>query len=175
VRVTNLRNSRSMIVRVNDRGPFHGRRLIDLSQKAAELLGFKNAGTAPVKVEYMGRASLKGSDDRKLMSTLMEPFAHTSSGRYEPVKLAESSQSENKAQYASLTTSFKESTRAKANTSNSRERAVPALRASIDPSSQAEMAALARSVSKEEKNISRVLSQNLRLDILPVARSSRKH
>ncbi len=70
VRVTNLRNKRSMIVRVNDRGPFHGGRLIDLSERAAEALEFKNIGVARVRVEYMGRASTKGSDDQKLLATL---------------------------------------------------------------------------------------------------------
>ncbi len=70
VRVTNLRNKRSMIVRVNDRGPFHGGRLIDLSERAAEALEFKQIGVARVKVEYMGRASTKGSDDQKLLATL---------------------------------------------------------------------------------------------------------
>jgi len=70
VRVTNLANKRSLIVRVNDRGPFHGNRVIDLSQKSAHLLGFKDNGTARVRVEYVGRASLEGSDDRKLAATL---------------------------------------------------------------------------------------------------------
>lgn len=70
VRVTNLSNKRSMVVRVNDRGPFHGRRLIDLSKGAAVALGFQAQGTAKVKVEYVGRASLAGSDDRKLLATL---------------------------------------------------------------------------------------------------------
>lgn len=70
VRVTNLSNKRSMIVRVNDRGPFHGNRLIDLSKNAAEALDFHRQGTARVKVEYVGRASLGGSDDRKLLATL---------------------------------------------------------------------------------------------------------
>ncbi len=70
VRVTNLSNQRSMIVRVNDRGPFHSNRLIDLSKNAAEALDFHRQGTARVKVEYMGRASLGGSDDRKLLATL---------------------------------------------------------------------------------------------------------
>ncbi|MBB3808090.1 septal ring lytic transglycosylase RlpA family protein [Pseudochelatococcus contaminans] len=70
VRVTNLTNKRSMIVRVNDRGPFHGNRLIDLSKGAAEALDFHRQGTARVKVEYVGRASLGGSDDRKLLATL---------------------------------------------------------------------------------------------------------
>jgi rare lipoprotein A len=51
VKVTNLANKRSMIVRVNDRGPFYGNRIIDLSAGAAKKLGFYNQGTARVKVE----------------------------------------------------------------------------------------------------------------------------
>lgn len=69
-RVTNLANRRSIIVRVNDRGPFKGDRLIDLSQRTAELLGFHKNGLARVRVEYVGKAGLEGSDDRKLMATL---------------------------------------------------------------------------------------------------------
>ncbi|MEH6950621.1 septal ring lytic transglycosylase RlpA family protein [Nitrobacter sp. NHB1] len=69
-RVTNLGNGRSLIVRVNDRGPYHGNRLIDVSNKAAELLKFKSKGVARVRVEYVGRAPLEGSDDRQLMATL---------------------------------------------------------------------------------------------------------
>jgi len=69
-RVTNLSNGRSLIVRVNDRGPYHGNRLIDVSNKAAELLEFKGNGTARVRVEYVGRAPLEGSDDRQLIATL---------------------------------------------------------------------------------------------------------
>ena len=69
-RVTNLSNGRSLIVRVNDRGPYHGNRLIDVSNKAAELLEFKGNGVARVRVEYVGRAPLEGSDDRLLMATL---------------------------------------------------------------------------------------------------------
>jgi len=57
VRVTNLDNNRSIVLRVNDRGPFHEGRIIDVSERAAELLGFKEAGTARVRVEYLGRAS----------------------------------------------------------------------------------------------------------------------
>jgi rare lipoprotein A len=51
VKVTNLGNNRSMIVRVNDRGPFYGNRIIDLSAGAAKKLGFHSQGTARVKVE----------------------------------------------------------------------------------------------------------------------------
>ncbi|TNE77859.1 MAG: septal ring lytic transglycosylase RlpA family protein [Gammaproteobacteria bacterium] len=49
-RVTNLDNGRSVIVRVNDRGPFHGDRLIDLSYAAAKKLGYQSRGTARVEV-----------------------------------------------------------------------------------------------------------------------------
>ncbi len=69
-RVTNVSNGKSLIVRVNDRGPYHGNRLIDVSNKAAELLEFKGNGVAKVRVEYVGRAPLEGSDDRQLMATL---------------------------------------------------------------------------------------------------------
>jgi rare lipoprotein A len=72
VRVTNLNNGRSLIVRVNDRGPYVGNRLIDVSRKAAHLLGFTNRGTAPVRVEYVGRAPIEGSDDRVLEATLRQ-------------------------------------------------------------------------------------------------------
>jgi rare lipoprotein A len=70
VRVTNVANRRSMIVRVNDRGPYERGRLIDLSERAADALEFRRAGTTKVRVEYVGRASVKGSDDRKLLATL---------------------------------------------------------------------------------------------------------
>jgi rare lipoprotein A len=69
-RVTNIRNGKSLIVRVNDRGPYHGNRLIDVSNKAAELLEFKANGVARVRVEYVGRAPLEGTDDRQLIATL---------------------------------------------------------------------------------------------------------
>jgi peptidoglycan lytic transglycosylase len=69
-RVTNLSNGKSLIVRVNDRGPYANNRLIDVSNKAAELLEFKSVGTARVRVEYVARAPLEGSDDRQLIATL---------------------------------------------------------------------------------------------------------
>jgi peptidoglycan lytic transglycosylase len=69
-RVTNLGNGKSVIVRVNDRGPYAGNRLIDVSNRAAELLEFKGFGVARVRVEYVGRAPLDGSDDRQLVATL---------------------------------------------------------------------------------------------------------
>jgi rare lipoprotein A len=69
-RVTNVRNGRSIIVRVNDRGPYHGNRVIDVSERTAEALDFKHAGTTRVKVEYVGPASVHGSDDRILLASL---------------------------------------------------------------------------------------------------------
>ena len=72
VRVTNLSNKKSVIVRVNDRGPYHSNRLIDVSRKTAHVLGFHGNGIARVRVEYVGQASLDGSDDRLLEATLRE-------------------------------------------------------------------------------------------------------
>lgn len=58
VRVTNLENGRSLVVRVNDRGPFAHGRIIDMSRRGAQLLGFEQQGTARVKVEVMREQSL---------------------------------------------------------------------------------------------------------------------
>jgi rare lipoprotein A len=69
-RVTNTLNNRSIIVRVNDRGPYHGGRVMDVSQKTAEALAFRHLGTARIKLEYLGQASLGGSDDKLLLATL---------------------------------------------------------------------------------------------------------
>lgn len=69
-RVTNLRNHYTMVVRVNDRGPYHAGRIMDVSRRVAEALDFQRGGTAKIKVEYVGHASLAGSDDAKLYATL---------------------------------------------------------------------------------------------------------
>lgn len=55
VRVTNLRNGRAVIVRINDRGPYSGGRVIDLSKAAAQAIGMIRSGTAPVRIEIVGR------------------------------------------------------------------------------------------------------------------------
>jgi peptidoglycan lytic transglycosylase len=60
--VTNLANGRTIVVRVNDRGPYARDRIIDLSRRSAELLGFRSNGTAGVRVRYLGRAPLSGDD-----------------------------------------------------------------------------------------------------------------
>jgi rare lipoprotein A len=71
-RVTNLKNARSIIVRVNDRGPYHGGRVMDVSQRVAEALDFRTAGKAKVKVEWIGRANIAGDEDAKLLATLRD-------------------------------------------------------------------------------------------------------
>lgn len=70
-RVTNLTNGSSIIVRVNDRGPFAKNRIIDLSYKAAELLGYQKRGVTDVRVEYIGPAPLEGDDGHYLLSSYM--------------------------------------------------------------------------------------------------------
>jgi peptidoglycan lytic transglycosylase len=72
VRVTNLDNGRSIVVRVNDRGPYHRNRVIDLSIGTAKALEFYGRGLARVRVEYVGPAPIQGSDDTMLMATLRE-------------------------------------------------------------------------------------------------------
>ena len=57
IRVTNLGNGRSIILRVNDRGPFAHDRILDVSERAASLLGFKNTGTAKIKLEVLANES----------------------------------------------------------------------------------------------------------------------
>ncbi|PRX02780.1 UNVERIFIED_ORG: rare lipoprotein A [Martelella mediterranea] len=69
VRVTNLKNDSSVIVRVNDRGPFVSGRIIDLSKKAAEMLDMTGAGVADVRVDYVGPASRSADDMDYLLAS----------------------------------------------------------------------------------------------------------
>ena len=89
-RVTNLDNGYSVIVRVNDRGPYHGGRVMDVSSRAADVLGFKGAGTAKIKVDYVGPAPLEGTDDNVLLASLRTDGgpAHID-GFAEPVMVAD--------------------------------------------------------------------------------------
>jgi rare lipoprotein A len=68
-RVTNSATGSSVVVRVNDRGPFAEGRVIDLSRKAAELLDYTHHGLAKVDIEYLGRAPLDGQDDQYLLAS----------------------------------------------------------------------------------------------------------
>ena len=68
-RVTNLENGSSIIVRVNDRGPYHEGRILDVSGKTADMLDIKRTGTAHVNVKYLGRARMDGLDMPMLMAS----------------------------------------------------------------------------------------------------------
>ena len=61
LRVTNLENNKSIVVRLNDRGPYIDDRIIDLSKKAAIELEMLNKGTAKVRVQYIEEAPLDGN------------------------------------------------------------------------------------------------------------------
>ena len=69
-RVTNLGNGYSIIVRVNDRGPYHAGRVMDVSSRVADVLDMKAMGTARVKVDYVGPAPMEGSDNSQLLASL---------------------------------------------------------------------------------------------------------
>lgn len=68
-RVTNLDTGSSVVVRVNDRGPYHAGRIIDVSDKTAEMIDIKQTGTGRVNVQYMGRARMDGEDMPFLMAS----------------------------------------------------------------------------------------------------------
>ena len=97
IRVTNTFNGRSIIARVNDRGPFHSKRLIDVSERVAEALAFRRTGTARVKVDFIGPAPTVGSDDAILMASLTtdgSPASLRGDART-PVQVASNDQPEN--------------------------------------------------------------------------------
>jgi rare lipoprotein A len=69
-RVTNLENGRSVMVRINDRGPYMSGRIIDMSYQAAEALGYRAKGSATVEVKYVGPAPLNVDDNKMLLASL---------------------------------------------------------------------------------------------------------
>jgi rare lipoprotein A len=88
-RVTNVRNGHSIVVRVNDRGPYHGGRIIDVSERTAEALDYKSSGTARVRVTFLGKAGLGGSDDAQLLASLRKDGAPAEFGGQTAVASAE--------------------------------------------------------------------------------------
>lgn len=84
-RVTNLENGRSIVVRVNDRGPFSGARIIDVSQRSAQLLGFERSGTAKVRVQVLADESKAIAD---AMRTYGGPSTQPSPSTEAPVQVA---------------------------------------------------------------------------------------
>ena len=69
-RVTNLSNGRSIVVRVNDRGPFVRGRIVDVSARVAKLLDFDRRGVAKVRLDYIGKAPPPGADEPTLLASL---------------------------------------------------------------------------------------------------------
>lgn len=82
VRVTNKENGRSLILRVNDRGPFAHNRILDVSKAAATQLGFLQEGTAMVRVEYLGPAKRAGQPQRTPRHVAAPAPATTPQGLY---------------------------------------------------------------------------------------------
>ena len=88
VRVTNLDNGKSLVVRVNDRGPFARGRIIDLSKRAAELLDVTRTGTARVRITYLARADLNGAPPEETPAEIAKALPAAPSGKIETATLA---------------------------------------------------------------------------------------
>ena len=87
VRVTNLDNGKSLVVRVNDRGPYARGRIIDLSKKAAELLDVVQTGTARVRVTYLGRADINGAPPEETPPEIASALPAAPSGKVDVAAL----------------------------------------------------------------------------------------
>ena len=79
--VTNVETGRTILVRINDRGPYARERIIDLSRQAARLLGSEGRGLAHVRVRYAGRAPLDGNDTREQAFLAGQPWYGQARGR----------------------------------------------------------------------------------------------
>lgn len=88
VRVTNLENGKSIVVRVNDRGPYSKGRIIDVSRRAAELLGFIKQGTARVRVTYLGRADVNGQPVSETPAAIANALPAAPTGQVNTSQLA---------------------------------------------------------------------------------------
>ncbi len=75
--VTNLENNRTVLVRINDRGPYAHDRVIDLSRMTARALGTESQGLGRVRVRYAGRAPLDGNDNHERQFLAQQPWSRT--------------------------------------------------------------------------------------------------
>ena len=87
VRVTNLENGKSLVVRVNDRGPYSRGRIIDLSKRAAELLDVVETGTARVRVTYLGRADINGAPPQETPPAIANALPAAPAGKVDTAAL----------------------------------------------------------------------------------------
>ncbi|MDD5586788.1 MAG: septal ring lytic transglycosylase RlpA family protein [Alphaproteobacteria bacterium] len=116
-RVTNLENGRSLVVRINDRGPFSGARIIDVTQRAAQLLGFEKQGTAKVRVQVL-------ADESKAIADAMRRYG---SPAPESVKVASAAETPSTAPVAAVTAQQLEPPVIQAETSQAQLEALPPL------------------------------------------------
>lgn len=94
--VTNLENRRTIVVRINDRGPYARNRVIDLSKRSAKELGVYRPGTAKVRVRYLGKAPLNGDDSYERQVLARQPWIRYAQNRKSgtrPMALAQTSDS----------------------------------------------------------------------------------
>ncbi len=78
--VTNLENGRTILVRINDRGPYVKNRLIDLSKASARALGYERKGLAQLRVRYAGPAPLNGDDRHEMRFLASQPWYRPANG-----------------------------------------------------------------------------------------------
>lgn len=141
-RVTNLRNAHSIVVRVNDRGPYHGGRVMDVSERVADALDFRSSGTARVKVEWIGRAELSGSDNDRLLASLRtDGQAATLEGLEQPVMVA--------AREAPVRTAYNEPARRDLEETEGEKRSFSASSDAARRAGEDDMTALVKSVGAE--------------------------
>ncbi len=78
VKVTNLKNGKEVVVKINDRGPFHGKRVLDLSYAAAQKLDFVGTGVANVKIErvFPGQETTPAPESSPAPETMEPIFVH---------------------------------------------------------------------------------------------------
>jgi rare lipoprotein A len=84
VYVTNMENGRTLLLRVNDRGPYANNRVIDVSRAAARYLGFETRGTTRVRVRYAGPAPLTGDDRNEQRFLASQPWFRVALSRDPP-------------------------------------------------------------------------------------------
>ena len=82
LRVRNLANGREVVVRVNDRGPFLGGRILDLSYMAAKKLGVVETGTAPVRIRVIGTATSPEAPPKQTVSGATQPVVFLQAGSF---------------------------------------------------------------------------------------------
>lgn len=151
VRVTNQDNGRSLVVRVNDRGPYVSGRIIDLSYRAASMLGYVNNGSANVKVEYVGEAPLNGDDTRTLVASYNGP-ANFDAGRTQVA----SSGGESSRSLVGMTTNFFNGLFSYADTAQQADAAIGSAHeaANAMAAGNADLAAWAASIDADNRQVS---------------------